>query len=1089
MPLASFALVALRKFTDRLVAFTGSTGHHPLLPVGGRLAERPDLEIDPDTMCRTARHAWLALEIALSTPAVHEHLAGLSPQVRAGIFREQLEVLLDLIQQAGLEGDNDLCRACLEELRSVRQRRVHPGSNGVTSARNGMIEEAEEADEPSLAGIMDDLEQAGYPHLATLGGLRTPWDEPLFPGMLEYFLRRSFPDPATDSSDDSWRCLEVMAHLLEEHQEEVEALLDRPEEIGEPNLDEEPDAEAVAALYQLGLNCSRRGDHRQAVVHFTAAAKLEPTNALVYHQRGQAFRMLCKYQRAIADFQIALRLSPRAPAILVSRAVAYHLAGEHERAIGDCTAALSLDPDQAAAYRTRASAATERGDHLGAVADLTRVIALTPEDDEALYLRGVAYARLRDYSAAIADFNGAIERNPEHVPAWLHRAHSHRRLQDFDQAIRDYSELIRHHPGNALAYSGRGLTWKLQGQVNRAIADLTEALRLEPGEARDYYHRGTLYRARGDFVRAHADLDEAIRLEPELWQALYCRAKILFAEGRYSLAILDLTEVLRLNPGLVAGYLSRALSYDRVGNHRDALVDSTHGIELEAESPSAWLVRGVVHAHQGNREAAIADLTEAIRLDDRFALAYHERGMAFTLQGDYDRALADCNQLIALEPTNAQGYATRSIVYHFKGEVAGALTDYSRALQIDPKRMMTWWNEPLADSTRSQAAQRIADSIDGLRHEAPAPSPTPEHAPAPDPALSDFQIVIKPTTLEAATAAVRQKRAAPRKKPVRQEALQPLHLATDSIVPATPEPVKETPAAEFIPEEPATPPPSLETIAQAPEPKPAPKAPVSEQREELAADILSMVEEPEDAEETLEPEQKRRPDGPSGRSPKGKIEWDQPVLPSAVAPVAVTCRNCNRETIPLPVSEGRGRCEHCKSVFPLGMAPRPPVRQVEDGESFLETWRKPLLVLAGMAALLLVFVGFREKLFGNGRVRVYRAQGTAEYDGKPMASATIFLHPVDAKKAFFPRPCATVREDGTFILGTYGKGDGAPAGEYKITVQWVTQTQGKDVPVNVLPEKYAVAHTSDLIVRIKAGDNLLPPIQFTKTGEKVASIQ
>jgi tetratricopeptide (TPR) repeat protein len=711
------------------------------------------------------------------------------------------------------------------------------------------------------------------------------------------------------------------------------------------------------------------------------------------------------------------------------------------------------------------------------------VISLVPGDSEALYLRGLAQARLQDHEAAIADFSAALERSPYHVLAWLHRGHAYRRLGDFAQAIRDYGQVLRHHPGNALAYSGRGLTCKLAGEHDQAIADFTEALRLESNNPLDYYHRGTLYRTKGDLVRAHADFDEAIRLHPENWPALYYRGKILLAKGQYSLAIFDLTEVVRLNPTLGAGYLSRALSYDRLGNRGDALADADRAIELRPESSSAHLVRGVLLAHQGDHPAAIADLTEAIRLNDRFALAYHERGMAHLLQGDHDSALADCNQYIALESGNAEGYATRSIIYHFKGEIQRALADYSRALQIDPKRILTGWNQSLAETARDQTTQRIADYIDGLWQETPLP----------DPGLSSFQMAVVKTG-EIKAAAARRERPTPL-KPVRKEKLLPLRLATDSIPSASePEPPAPDGPASQGPSEgavdlvsapaPATAlHPMRETIALAPEPEPEPQAaeaPASEESEDMAAEFLSLEDDAaEDSPEALEPQQKRS-EGAPPKKRKGKVEWDVPGLAeSAAPPKAVTCRNCNRETILQPVSEDRGRCEHCKSVFPLSMSAKPPVRQKQEREPFLETWRKPLSIVAVAAAAVLVLVVFRGELFGKGgRVRVHRAQGKAQFDGKPMANATVFLHPVGEENPRFPRPRAIVQEDGTFQVGTYRKDDGAPAGEYKVTVQWFSTDNHQGMPVNVLPAKYAEARSSDLVVRIEHGENLLPVISL-----------
>ena len=67
--------------------------------------------------------------------------------------------------------------------------------------------------------------------------------------------------------------------------------------------------------------------------------------------------------------------------------------------------------------------------------------------------------------------------------------------------------------------------------------------------------------------------------------------------------------------------------------------------------------------------------------------------------------------------------------------------------------------------------------------------------------------------------------------------------------------------------------------------------------------------------------------------------------------------------------------------------------------------------------------------------------------------------------------------DGKFHVGTYATGDGAPEGQYVVTVVHCPLVQkGSDsVPgPNVLPNKYASPKTSDLRVAIVKGANTLP---------------
>jgi hypothetical protein len=80
---------------------------------------------------------------------------------------------------------------------------------------------------------------------------------------------------------------------------------------------------------------------------------------------------------------------------------------------------------------------------------------------------------------------------------------------------------------------------------------------------------------------------------------------------------------------------------------------------------------------------------------------------------------------------------------------------------------------------------------------------------------------------------------------------------------------------------------------------------------------------------------------------------------------------------------------------------------------------------------------------GRGPKPVYPVTGEVFYQGKePCAGALVVLHPAGAATAV-DRPNATVREDGTFRLSTFAEGDGAPAGEYGVTIVWPRRAAAK----------------------------------------------
>jgi hypothetical protein len=120
---------------------------------------------------------------------------------------------------------------------------------------------------------------------------------------------------------------------------------------------------------------------------------------------------------------------------------------------------------------------------------------------------------------------------------------------------------------------------------------------------------------------------------------------------------------------------------------------------------------------------------------------------------------------------------------------------------------------------------------------------------------------------------------------------------------------------------------------------------------------------------------------------------------------------------------------------------------------------------------------------GPERVAVYKAQGQLLWEGKPLPNALIVLHPQGAAdpKALSAR--AQTDANGNFALSTYDAADGAPLGDFAVTVAYYppVQVNGAIVPgPNALPPRYADPTTTDLRLSIREGENQLPPLSIRR---------
>jgi hypothetical protein len=128
-------------------------------------------------------------------------------------------------------------------------------------------------------------------------------------------------------------------------------------------------------------------------------------------------------------------------------------------------------------------------------------------------------------------------------------------------------------------------------------------------------------------------------------------------------------------------------------------------------------------------------------------------------------------------------------------------------------------------------------------------------------------------------------------------------------------------------------------------------------------------------------------------------------------------------------------------------------------------------------ALLCCSCGKRET-----RTPVFPVQGKVLFEGKPLAHAFLVFHPVNGFGVNVSRPIANAEDDGSFAPSTYDAGDGAPAGEYTVTVEWRRPPSNDQVTPseNLLPARYSKPASTPFKVLVVAGENILEPFQIRR---------
>jgi hypothetical protein len=121
----------------------------------------------------------------------------------------------------------------------------------------------------------------------------------------------------------------------------------------------------------------------------------------------------------------------------------------------------------------------------------------------------------------------------------------------------------------------------------------------------------------------------------------------------------------------------------------------------------------------------------------------------------------------------------------------------------------------------------------------------------------------------------------------------------------------------------------------------------------------------------------------------------------------------------------------------------------------------------------------------RNETKVYPVHGRILVSGKPAARALVTFHPDKPVDENGFRPIAEVDADGNFRLTSFRAGDGAPEGQYRVSVVWYLANpkpkaaEGDDANVrNYLPELYARAETTPLRATVTRGTNNLPTFEL-----------
>lgn len=115
-------------------------------------------------------------------------------------------------------------------------------------------------------------------------------------------------------------------------------------------------------LRLFGVISAMRSDYEAALIHFDAALRISPRNAVIYSNKGNALKELNQLKLALESYEKAISLNANDAEVYNNKGNALLILERYDAAIESYEKAITLDPNYADAYNGRGNAYSLKGE-------------------------------------------------------------------------------------------------------------------------------------------------------------------------------------------------------------------------------------------------------------------------------------------------------------------------------------------------------------------------------------------------------------------------------------------------------------------------------------------------------------------------------------------------------------------------------------------------------------------------------------------------------------------------------------------------------------------------------------------------------
>ena len=267
----------------------------------------------------------------------------------------------------------------------------------------------------------------------------------------------------------------------------------------------------ASIAFQQALVFHQRGELTKAQSLYEKILKKQPKHFDSLHLLGVLLCQTDHHQRAFDLLDKAIKLNPNNAALYLNRGNALYNLKQFSDALENYDKAILLKSDYAEAYSNRGDVLQHLKQFSIAIASYDKAIQFEAGLAETHYSRGNSLIHLNQFDAAIVSYDKAIQLKPDFAEAYSNHGNALKDSWKFDAAITSYNKAIQLKSDFAEAYFNRGGALSELSKLDDACASYDKAFQLDPDIE---YLFGTLLQTRKnlcDWDNLESDVAELIK--------------------------------------------------------------------------------------------------------------------------------------------------------------------------------------------------------------------------------------------------------------------------------------------------------------------------------------------------------------------------------------------------------------------------------------------------------------------------------------------------------------------------------------------------------------------------------------------------